>query len=72
MMMIWLMIHLAPAKGRLIAEKGVGLSVQMLELHKAWLIVLMAMHVLSLAMHSMHISATCWTSIHLASEEVSC
>ena len=69
MMMIWLMIHLAPAKGRLIAEKGVGLSVQMLELHKAWLIVLMAMHVLSLAMH---ISAMCWTSIHLASEEVSC
>ena len=56
MMMIWLMIHLAPAKGRLIAEKGVGLSVQMLELHKAWLIVLIAMHVLSLAMH---ISATC-------------
>ena len=69
MMMIWLMIHLAPAKGRLIAEKGVGLSVQMLELHKAWLIVLIAMHILSLAMH---VSATCWTSIHLASEAVSC
>ena len=71
MMMIWLMIHLAPAKGRLIAEKGVGLSVQMLELHMAWVILLIAIHILSLAIH---ISATCWTmtSIHLASEEVSC
>ena len=62
--MIWLMIHLAPAIGRMMTGKGVGLLVRMLEMHKAWVAmnfhkVLIATHMLSLAMHSMHISATC-------------
>ena len=63
-LMVRLMIHLAPAMGRPIAGKGVGLWVWMLKMHKAWVTrnfhkVLIAMRIFSMAMHTMHISATC-------------
>ena len=62
-MMIWLMINLAPAIiGRQIS--GLGLWVQMLEMHKAWVTmnfhkVLIAMRMLCLAMQFMHKPSTC-------------